>query len=208
MTSSERTCPADVFWGVRAPRRSPARPSRGGIPTAAASVQPDATAAPPDTDPAVSTFFSTAFVEYYGSHPTDSDGDLWANRWADDGAVYAANGDGKGFDLHGAFADTVVNRIDGTPEAGITGQRLAAGADLGPIWDDPAQYNRKPTGMACVDGVLYLALQDLKYGQNAFNEAPTASISRSDDHGKTWRATKTAMFPELAVQYRILSRLR
>ncbi|MGI8870188.1 MAG: DUF4185 domain-containing protein [Mycobacteriales bacterium] len=144
----------------------------------------------------VSTFFATAFVEYYGSHPTDSDGDLWANCWADDDAVYAANGDGKGFDTkNGVFADTVVNRIDGTPATGITGVRLAAGAELGPIWDDPAQYNRKPTGMACVDGVLYLAMQDLKYGDNAFNESPTASISRSDDHGKTWRATAKAMFP-------------
>lgn len=64
-----------------------------------------------------------------------------------------------------------------------------------PIWDDPAQYNRKPAGMACVDGILYLAMQDLKYGQNAFNESPTASISRSDDHARTWHATGTAMFP-------------
>lgn len=145
--------------------------------------------------PEVSTFFATAFVEYYGSHPTNSDGDLWPNCWADDDAIYAANGDGKGFDLQGAFADAVMNRIDGTPETGITGQRLAAGPQLGPVWSDPAQYNRKPTGMACVDGVLYLALQDLKSGQNAFNEAPIASISRSDDYGKTWISTATAMFP-------------
>lgn len=164
-------------------------PRPGDADTAALPAGPDPTA------PETSTFFSTAFIEYYGSHPTDSDGDLWANCWADDGAVYAANGDGKGFDLAAEFADTVMNRIDGTPETGLTGVRLAAGAQLGPVWDDPAQYNRKPTGMVSVGGVLYLALQDLKYGANAFNQAPTASISRSDDHGKTWKPTSKPMFP-------------
>ena len=78
----------------------------------------------------------------------------------------------------------------------MTGTRLAAGADLGPIWGDSSQYNRKPTGMTCVDGVLYLAMQDLKYGTYAFDESPVASISRSDDHGVTWTPTSSPMFPD------------
>jgi hypothetical protein len=166
------------------------RPARRNDVAAAAPAGVDPTA------PETSTFFSTAFVEYYGSHPTDSDGDLWASCWADDGALYTANGDGKGFDLAGEFADAVMNRVDGSPETGLHGVRLAAGAQLGPVWGDPAQYNRKPTGMVCVDGVLYLALQDLKYGDNAFSQAPTASISRSDDHGLTWTPTSRPMFPD------------
>jgi Domain of unknown function (DUF4185) len=175
----------------------------GGAAVALGVSASDATAAAPGpgravtgTSPELSTFFSTAFVEYYGSQSTSSDGDLWPNCWADDGSIYAANGDGTGFDLSAAEADTVVSRIDGTPAVGVIGVRLAAGAQLGPIWGDPAQYNRKPTGMTCVDGVLYLALQDLKYGTSAFDESPVASISRSDDHGKTWTPTRSPMFPD------------
>ncbi|MBO0802169.1 MAG: hypothetical protein J2P25_03720 [Nocardiopsaceae bacterium] len=142
-----------------------------------------------------STFFSTAFTEYYGTLATSSDGDLWANCWADDGNMYGANGDGKGFG-DGAEADVVVSKITGTPETGISGQRLAAGADVANVWGDTSQYNRKPTGMACADGVLYLAVQDLRYSPSAdaFNDAPNASISMSTDHGTTWTKTSSPMF--------------
>jgi hypothetical protein len=143
-----------------------------------------------------STFFSTVFIEEAGSvAATTSDGDLWANCWGDDGAVYAANGDGRGFSSE-PFKDVVVNRIDGTPETGITGAKLAESDQVANVWADPAQYNRKPTGMVCVGGVLYIAVQDLKSGTNAFDDVPNASISRSDDHGKTWQKTATAMFPD------------
>jgi hypothetical protein len=176
----------------------------GGAAAALGVSAADTTAAAPrlaarpvtGTLPEPSTFFATAFVEYYGSLHTSSNGDLWPNCWADDGAIYAANGDGTGFDLSAAEADTVVSRIDGTPATGITGRRLAAAAQLGPIWGDSSQYNRKPTGMTCVDGVLYLAMQDLKYGTHAFDESPVASISRSDDHGSTWTPTSSPMFPD------------
>jgi hypothetical protein len=149
------------------------------------------------TAPETSTFFATAGIEYYGSLATASDGDLWASCWADDGAIYAANGDGRGFSSdQNDFADIVVNRIDGTPETGITGTRLAGGAQVGPVWSDPSKYNRKPTGMTCVDGVLYLAVQDLRFGPGAFDDAPAASISRSDDHGRTWHPTSAPMFTD------------
>jgi len=142
-----------------------------------------------------STFFSTVFIEHAGSFAaTTSDGDLWPNCWGDDDATYSANGDGRGFSSE-PFKDVVVNRIEGTPETGITGVKLAESAQVANVWADPAQYNRKPTGMVCVNGVLYLAVQDLKSGTNAFDDVPNASISRSDDHGKTWQKTSTAMFP-------------
>lgn len=143
-----------------------------------------------------STFFATASVEEYGTYAAPgSDGDLWPSCWADDDHLYTSNGDGRGFsDL--PFTDVVFNRTSGTPETGITGERLGASDDLGNIWADPEQYNRKPTGLICVDGVMYLAIQDLKRGDRAFDDAPNASISRSDDHGATWQKTSTPMFTD------------
>lgn len=165
-------------------------------PGAAAAATPEHPRSPgPAIDPE-STFFSTVFVERAGTvAATTSDGDLWPTCWADDDAVYAANGDGRGFSDE-PFKDVVVNRIDGTPETGLTGAKLAESAEVANVWADPAQYNRKPTGMVCVDGVLYLAVQDLKSGDNAFDDVPNASISRSDDHGRTWRKTSSAMFTD------------
>ena len=106
--------------------------------TTAASAAPAAATEPViGTSPETSTFFGSAFVEYYGSLQTSSNGDLWPNCWADDGAIYAANGDGTGFDLSAAEADTVVSRIDGTPADGDDGHAAGGGsgpgADLGQL---------------------------------------------------------------------------
>lgn len=148
-----------------------------------------------------SRFFSTAFVQSSYTVTTDSDGDLWPSCWADDGHVYAANGDGKGFGPAPSY-DITVNRLSGTPETGITGTRIAAGKDLGAVWADPKHYNRKPTGMLAVDGngdgqcELYLAVQNLHTAPcpDCFNDAPAASILRSDDYGETWQDTDGPMF--------------
>ncbi|MBN9140781.1 MAG: DUF4185 domain-containing protein [Micrococcales bacterium] len=131
---------------------------------------------------------------------TASDGDLWPSAWASDGSLYAAAGDGTGFARRG-WSDILVNRIDGTPETGLTGERLSDGDAVAPIWD-PERFNRKPTGMACVrlDGrdVLLLAVQDLRCteGPDMFNEAPTATIVRSDDLGRTWTWPEQPMFTD------------
>ena len=149
-----------------------------------------------------STFFATAFVESSESLDTDSDGDLWPCAWADDGELYALNGDGHGFDRSQLFADVVANRISGTPETGITGERLAAGIDIAPIWGDSILYNRKPTGLVAVDGdgdghdELYAAIQDLRFGPGAFDDAPNASITVSRDYGQTWEPTDAPMFTD------------
>jgi hypothetical protein len=148
-----------------------------------------------------SAYFATAFIEYAATYSTASTGDLWPSCWADDGNVYAANGDGSGFsDL--PPADIVVNRIMGTPEVGITGERLAAGAQVADIHADPGMYSRKPTGMVAVDGngdgvdELYLAVQDLRSAPAAlaFDDAPSASVSKSQDHGRTWQKAAGPMF--------------
>ncbi len=160
-----------------------------------------APAASGDTWAPDSTFFATAFAEYSDSLDTESDGDLWPSCWADDDYLYSANGDGSGFsdDLK---ADIVMNRIAGTPETGLTGERLAASDMVATTWDESGAYNRKPTGMVAVDGngdgkdELYVAVQDLRQGANAFDDAPNASISSSTDDGKTWHKTDKPMFTD------------
>ena len=132
--------------------------------------------------PENSTAFSTAYMEESDSYNTASDGDLWASCWADDGHLYAANGDGKGFSLNGPFADIAVSKIEGMPP-NLKGETISYGDDVGQIWNDPVKYNRKPTGMACVDGDLYLAVQDLN---KDFQDVPSATILKSTDKGKTW----------------------
>jgi hypothetical protein len=137
--------------------------------------------------PENSTAFSTAYIEESDTYNTASDGDLWASCWADDGNLYAANGDGKGFSLDGPFADIAVSKITGTPP-NLTGETISSGDEVGQIWNDPLKYNRKPTGMACVDGDLYLAVQDLN---KDFQDVPSATILKSTDKGKTWTWNET-----------------
>lgn len=105
------------------------------------------------------------------------------------------------------WSDIVANRIDGAPESGLTGVRLAAGDELGPIWTDAQLYNRKPTGIVAVDGngdgrdELYLAVQDLHKppsdsgtDEPGFDDVPAASIVCSTDYGRTWTPTSAPMF--------------
>ena len=155
--------------------------------------------------PPASDAFAVATVHPATTVTTASDGDLWPSTWADDGALYTACGDGLGFSTDPAdFSEIVVNRIDGTPETGLTGTRLAAGRDVAPIWTDPQRYNSKPTGMIAVDGngdgrdELYLAVQDLRCGTgpDTFNIAPAAGIVTSTDYGRTWTAPPEPMFTD------------
>lgn len=143
-----------------------------------------------------------ARIDQANSVMTASDGDLWPSAWADDGRLYTAAGDGTGFARHG-WSDILVNRIQGTPETGLVGERLADGDAVAPIWQ-PEGFNRKPTGMVAVDGngdgrdELYLAVQDLRTpdADGAFDEAPSATIVRSDDYGRTWTWPPEPMFTE------------
>lgn len=137
-------------------------------------------------EPAESTFFATSMIEEADNYSTASDGDLWPGAWSNDDSIYLANGDGKGFNPSGTSADIVVSKITGgNPDSrNIVGQRIAD--SVGRVWADPAQYNRKPTGMVSVNGVLYMAVQDLKTGTGAFDDAPNATILKSTDHGATW----------------------
>jgi hypothetical protein len=109
-------------------------------------------------------------------------GDLWVNCWSDDDAVYTVSGDGTAFGLQAA--EMVVSRVLGRPGDArdpLRGTSIAWGDAIGPAWN--LGYTRKPTGMLCVHGELYLAVQDLK--ALAFTDAPSATIVRSIDKGRS-----------------------
>lgn len=115
-------------------------------------------------------------------------GDLWPSAWGDDDRLYVSNGDGLGFGL--LWGDIVFSVVDGYPPD-LTGSTPpgAVGANLAGVWGPGAfDLNRKPTGLVCVDGDLYLFFQNLKtsWSDNPFGDAPHASISVSHDHGLHW----------------------
>ncbi|MFC8391697.1 FG-GAP-like repeat-containing protein [Streptomyces sp. NPDC057238] len=158
----------------------PSSAATGTTPDAVRTAETQATAAA--GSPPASDFFSTVAVDPAATvgAPAAGDnrdhGDLWPNCWSDDDNVYAAYGDGTGFGSD--FSDIGVAKISGMPGT-LTGSQLST--DVGQIWS--AGHNRKPTGMACVNGDLYLAVQDLAHD---FNDAPAATIARSTDKGRTW----------------------
>ncbi len=127
-----------------------------------------------------STFFATAAEEAYSTYQMPGNGDLWPSCWADDGNLYTANGDGTAFSGGSTIYDMAVSVIHGMPPS-LTGTTIAT--DVGTNWSGPG-YNRKPTGMLCINDRIYLAFQNLD--SSNFNDAPAASIAESNDHGATW----------------------
>ncbi len=146
-----------------------------------------------------STFFSTVHIEDKNTVSIPlSDGDLWPSAWAEDDFLYVANGDGKGLDTADPWQDIRVGRVRGNPwDNSLSGVNLAFADGVAKVWNNPDEYNRKPTGMVCVDGVLYLAVQDLRKSSiGIFDDAPTASIYKSTDKGVTWTGTGEPMFDD------------
>jgi hypothetical protein len=132
------------------------------------------------TTPPESKYFSTFAEESYSTYQMGGDGDLWPACWADDDNVYAANGDGSAFTGGTTRYDMAVSKISGMP-SNLTGTTIAT--NVGTNYSGP-NYNRKPTGMLCRDGALYLAFQNLNF--STFDDAPAASIAKSTDLGTTW----------------------
>ncbi len=109
---------------------------------------------------------------------TAAGNDNWPITWADDGDLYTAYGDGKGFrneiekKLSLGFA-----KVTGSPPgvAGInirspTGEQVAGNADTG----------KKASGMLMVDGVLYM------WVRNANKAGQQCQLAWSTDHAATW----------------------
>jgi len=105
---------------------------------------------------------------------TGKDGsDIWVNTWADDGHLYTAYGDGRGFDpiidikLSMGFA-----RVEGSPPD-IKGVniRSASGETVG-----HGPRGGKPSGMLMVDGILYILVRNMA----------NSILAWSTDHSRTW----------------------
>jgi Domain of unknown function (DUF4185) len=139
--------------------------------------------------PEKSTFFSTVYIDEKTTLPVLGDGDLWPSCWGHDNALYTAAGDGWGMDFDTrTWADLTVSRINGDAPGVLTGVPLARGDQVASVWSG-WDYNRKPTGIVCAGGSLYLAVQDLALD---FEAAPALSISRSVDNGRTWTWDRSA----------------
>jgi Domain of unknown function (DUF4185) len=131
--------------------------------------------------PPESKLFSTVGEEAYSTYQmTSGNGDLWPSCWADDGNLYAANGDGTNFGS--TFYPMAIGQIAGMPPD-LSGTFVAG--DVGNNYSG-SPYTDKPTGMVCVGGRIYLAYQNLN--EDTFDDAPAASIVESQDHGVTWSA--------------------
>lgn len=167
----------------------------GGLSAAVASVLGQDAASVIDVPPdqRSNSFFATVKVAEHPNLTLPGNGDLWPSCWSDDGQLYAAWGDGWGFDSEKqTFADIGVAQISGSPRDGsLSGLNLAVGDAVGQVWT-AGDYTRKPTGIVCVGGDLYLAVQDLG---KTFDEAPTATVAKSTDKGRTWEWNRsTPMF--------------
>ncbi len=98
--------------------------------------------------PPQSIFFSTAAEEAYSTYQLPGDGDLWPSCWADDGNLYAANGDGVAFTGGSNRFDMAVSMIAGMPP-NLAGTTVAT--DVGTNRSGPghAWYSPLQSALAC-----------------------------------------------------------
>lgn len=116
--------------------------------------------------PEASTFITDATVQSADSLDVPSNGDLWPSCWSGD-ALYAAWGDGFGFSEAGAYSRPSIGvaRVLGDPSEpdAMSGETLAHDDDTQAIFKvwTAGPYYQKPTGMLCLNGQTFLAVQDL-----------------------------------------------
>jgi len=117
-------------------------------------------------------------------------GDMWPITWAEDDQLYTSGGDNSGFtpDWHG------LNfwRVEGTPPA----FECFPMHTMQHLWEVPMSAGAdslKPAGIISIDGVLYLAVEDMAYisGPRGNQINLTAWLITSHDHGATWSPTPT-----------------
>ncbi len=108
--------------------------------------------------------------------------DQWPMTWADDGHLYAAWGDGWGWDKEGEKKSIGVTRIMGTPPA-------LQGEDL---WGaGPGSGFGKPEALIAYDDNIYMFWT---WGRSKDDSANTAfAVSR--DFGRTWELREEKAFP-------------
>ncbi len=99
--------------------------------------------------------------------------DNWPMTWADDDALYTACGDGNGFEPHLKEKLSLgLAKISGGPADFLGANIRSASAEA----KGEGRNGRKPSGILCVDGVLYLLTRNVA----------NAQLGWSADHGATW----------------------
>ena len=131
-------------------------------------------------------------------------GDTWNPTWADDDNLYTGAGDTLGTGARPISSNVGLYQISGTPPD-IKVEVVNAMPQYGKYVeiDSKDACTWKPSGMFCLDGILYLAASRNRYGNGKpeqFNiqQVWDASIIKSTDHGKTWSTVPPmdqAMFP-------------
>jgi hypothetical protein len=145
--------------------------------------------------PDASTFIADATVQSADSLDVPSNGDLWPSCWSGN-ALYAAWGDGFGFSDAGAYPRPSIGvaRIFGDPSEpdAMSGETLVHDDDVQSIFKiwTAGSYYQKPTGMLCLPGKTFLAVQDLNSA--TYGDAPAATIAVSMDSGQTWTENSAA----------------
>ncbi|HZZ58891.1 MAG TPA: hypothetical protein VFE31_13745 [Opitutaceae bacterium] len=128
-------------------------------------------------------------------------GDTWTTTWADDDQVYAVADDCFGLKAHPINSNLALFRLLGSPPALAveTVNPMTAFGKLTSLLADGASW--KGSGLACIDGVLYLAVSRHHYMEaqsDWIQQSWDATIIKSEDHGRTWSAAPAldrAMFP-------------
>jgi len=125
-------------------------------------------------------------------------GDMWPMTWADDGYLYAGAGDNSGTVGKGlAFSPMNLWRAKG--EANNPDVELVHHLPVDPkIYcqgeNAHHEYGVKPAGLICLNGVLYMAVENINYGDcPEFNRQHNLNgwIAVSRDYGATWDTDAT-----------------
>jgi hypothetical protein len=120
----------------------------------------------------------------------DSNGDTWDPFWADDGALYAFNCDGRGFGpdpMNLAF-----NKLSGEAGVELVGSQVNSMSEYGKSGQkEPDNATWKACGQECIDGVFYAFVSRNTYGSDSHDRltrqtAINASLIKSTDRGRTW----------------------
>lgn len=131
------------------------------------------------------------FLDLSRIHKWDnSNGDTWDPFWADDGALYAFNCDGRGFGAQGM--NLAFNKLSGDAPDALVGTQVNPMPEYGKSGQKgPDNATWKACGQECIDGVFYAFVSRNTYGSDSQDPltrqtALNASLIKSTDRGRTW----------------------
>jgi len=142
-------------------------------------------------------------------------GDTYPITWASDNKAYMSSGDPNwcfkdGVPTHYLWKDAIadpqvyphVSGLDIEELCGVGKDLIIKSINTMPGFTGPGGYGAKPTGMICVDGVLYLAAQNLLGKKpcpisEKSQHGSDATIIKSKDFGKTWTPDITPILTDL-----------